>query len=424
LGNSPAVVDDGEIERKQAMHTAADVVATSAANSGKRASTESPSNRLALPFWRIGTMMCFSLVCASAVWAQHTGGHRAEPLIVGQTTIKSGPLAPLAIEPNKGVAAYFHLLNTSGGIRGRQIELRQLDDGYDPARAADNVRHLVGEGAVAIISPTGTASSEGALRAARELGVAVVGPYTGADSVVHFGAECFPIRISFSQESERIVAHLYTIGLTRIVFVYNDNPGSRVAREATKAAIAAHGGTLLADVPVAQDGSDAVAKAKLAAAQKPNAVIIALPNSVATKFIPEFKKLETAPRFYSFSFLDGPALHNTVGNQATGVVVSQVVPSPWASMLPVVAEYRRAMKDIGGQEPSYASLEGYLAAKTLVQAIKDAGEAANTATVLRALQQGRDRDLGGIIVRSWRSDHPGLGFSDLAMIRDDGRFSR
>jgi ABC-type branched-subunit amino acid transport system substrate-binding protein len=175
---------------------------------------------------------------------------------------------------------------------------------------------------------------------------------------------------------------------------------------------------------VAPDGSDAVAKAKLAAAQKPNAVIIALSNPVATKFIPEFKKLETAPRFYSFSFLDGPALHKAVGDKATGVVVSQVVPSPWGSMLPVVAEYRRAMKDVAGYEPSYASLEGYLAAKTLVQAIKDAGDGVSAANVLRALQQARDRDLGGIIVRSSRSDHPGLGFSDLVMIRDDGGLSR
>src|SRR5687768_6823319 len=109
-----------------------------------------------------------------------------QPLVIGQTYVQTGPLASLSTEPLVGIRAMFTTLNANGGINGRPVELRQLDDAYDPAKGSQNVKTLVKDGAVGILMPIGTSSTVGALKAANELRVPVIGPYTGAGPVAKF----------------------------------------------------------------------------------------------------------------------------------------------------------------------------------------------------------------------------------------------
>ena len=163
---------------------------------------------------------------------------QTQPLVVGQTYVQTGPLASLSTEPLIGIRAMFTTLNANGGIHGRPVELRQLDDAYDPAKGAENVKTFVKDGAIGILMPIGTSSTAGALKAANELKVPVVGPYTGAGPVVKFTDYGFPVRISFDEEYSRIVNHLFTVGISSIAFAHNDNPGARSARESTEKFIA------------------------------------------------------------------------------------------------------------------------------------------------------------------------------------------
>src|SRR5437899_8463584 len=74
-----------------------------------------------------------------------------QPLVIGQTYVQTGPLASLSTEPLVGIRAMFTTLNANGGINGRPVELRQLDDAYDPAKGSENVKTFVKEGAVGIL---------------------------------------------------------------------------------------------------------------------------------------------------------------------------------------------------------------------------------------------------------------------------------
>ena len=93
----------------------------------------------------------------------------AKPLLIGQTYVQTGPLASLSTEPLVGIRAMFTALNASGGVNGRPVELRQLDDAYDPAKGAENVKTFARDGAIGVLLPIGTWSGDGAVEGANEL---------------------------------------------------------------------------------------------------------------------------------------------------------------------------------------------------------------------------------------------------------------
>jgi ABC-type branched-subunit amino acid transport system substrate-binding protein len=346
------------------------------------------------------------------------------PIIIGQTFVQSGPLASLGTEPLVGIRAMLKATNAAGGVNGRPLELRQIDDAYDAARAGENVKKLHGEGAVAILMPIGTTSSIGALKAANELKIPLVAPYTGAGPVVKFSEYGFPVRISFDEEYGRIVNHLFTVGITRIAFAHNDNPGARSAMESTRKFIEQRGAKMVGSVAIRNDSSDAEAQAIELAKLRPSAVVLSATNAVTAKFIKAYRAAGAEARFYSFSFLNGQQLHKEIDADAVGVVVSQVVPYPWNPALPLLAEYQAAMKKIGAAGLSYGSLEGFLSTKVLVEGLKRAGTNPTPESLKKALESFQSLDLGGIFVRYIPGDHQGLTFSELSMIRKDGGFVR
>jgi branched-chain amino acid transport system substrate-binding protein len=349
---------------------------------------------------------------------------KGKPIVIGQTYVQTGPLAALSAEPLTGIRAMLEATNARGGIHGRPIELRQVDDGNDAERAAANVRKLAAEGAVALLTPIGTTSSVGALAAANDVKVPLVAPYTGAAPVVKYTPYGFPLRISFEEEYSRIVNHLFTIGLTRIAFAHNDNPGARSAMEATRKLVEQRGQKMLGTAAIKQDGADAAAKAQELAALKPNAVVLSATNAVAAKFIQAYRAGGAEARFYSFSFLNGQGLYKSIGADAAGVVVSQVVPYPWNAAIPLIAEYQGAMKKIGEKDFSYGSLEGYINMKVVVEALKRAGSSPTPESVKAALETLKSHDLGGIFVKYTPTEHTGLTFSELSMIKKDGGYAR
>ncbi|MES2246213.1 MAG: ABC transporter substrate-binding protein [Pseudomonadota bacterium] len=348
----------------------------------------------------------------------------AKPLLIGQTYVQTGPLASLSTEPLVGIRAMFTALNASGGVNGRPVELRQLDDAYDPAKGAENVKTFAKDGAVGVLMPIGTSSAVGALKAANELKIPVVGPYTGAGPVVKFSEFGFPVRISFDEEYSRIVNHLFTIGLSRIAFAHNDNPGARSAMESTQKFIAERGDKMVGSVAIKNDGSNAAERAAELVKLKPKAVVLSATNDVAAKFIAAYRATGGETAFYSFSFLNGQKLFQDIRKDAAGVVISQVVPYPWNSAMPVIAEYQAAMKKIGMTEFSYASLEGYVTAKVMVEGLKRAGANPTPESLQKGLESFKTLDLGGIAVSYRPGEHRGLTFSELSMLKADGRYLR
>lgn len=346
------------------------------------------------------------------------------PIVIGQTLVQSGPMAGLSIGPTNGARALFQAVNDAGGVHGRPLELRQTDDGYDETRAVENVRSFARQGAVAILTPIGTTPSIGALKAANEMRVPLIGPYSGATPLRTFSHFGFPVRIGFAEEYDRIVQHLFTIGVERIAFAHNENPGARSAMETTRRSVEKRGRALIAQVAVRNDGEDAVQRAQELSKERPGAVVLSTTTAVAAKFVAAYRATGAPTQFYSFSFVDGAQLRNSIATDSNGVVISQVVPYPWNAVMPIVAEYQSAMRRIGISDFDYASFEGYINAKVLVEGLRRAGPRLTPDSLKRALESFGRHDLGGVVVNYSDKDHAGLGFSELTMVRASGGFAR
>src|SRR3977135_2048398 len=107
---------------------------------------------------------------------------------------------------------------------------------------------------------------------------------------------------------------------------------------------------------------------------EPDVVIATTLYKTTGDFIKSAKKAGSGAQFASTSFVGASALASDLGEQGMGVVVAQVVPPYARASIPIVREYQAAIqKSLGKKDYSFTSLESYIGAKVLVEAIRRAG---------------------------------------------------
>src|SRR5437763_1819299 len=110
--------------------------------------------------WSMGRRAAIVAAALFAATVSAEPGVTADTILIGQSVALTGPAADLGTEMRDGALAYFRYVNAHGGVFGRKIELRTLDDGYEPERAATNTRNLINQtGVFALFGYVGTPTS-------------------------------------------------------------------------------------------------------------------------------------------------------------------------------------------------------------------------------------------------------------------------
>jgi branched-chain amino acid transport system substrate-binding protein len=148
-------------------------------------------------------------------------------IILGQSAAFTGAAAQLGIQFYNGATLCFDQVNAQGGVGKRLIEIRKLDDGYEPDRCADNTRKLLADDVFALFGYIGTPTSIAALPLAIKEKVPFIAPFTGAMALRDpFNRYAFHVRASYNDETALIVKQLTHLGLKKIaVFYQNDAYG-------------------------------------------------------------------------------------------------------------------------------------------------------------------------------------------------------
>lgn len=367
-----------------------------------------------------------SVCCFAAHPARADEGVTDRTILIGQSAALSGPAQELGSEMRQGALAYFNGINAQGGINGRQIELRTLDDGYEPDRAAANTRKLINEEHVfALLGYVGTPTSQAALPIFTEAHVPFIGPFTGAQLLREpFNRQIFNIRASYFDETEKIVEQLYAVGLKNIAVFYQNDAYGKAGLAGVERAMNKRNLKIAAAATVERNSTDVAAAVQALHAAKPDAVIQVSAYKSCAALIREMRKAGSATQFYNVSFVGSRALANELGSAGVGVVVSQVVPLPWSGTQPIVREYQAAMQKAGAADFSFTSLEGYIAAKVLVEGLRRAGKSPTRSGLITALESMQDLDLGGFVVNFSPKSHNGSTFTDLTIITQGGKFLR
>ena len=103
------------------------------------------------------------MAAASAVAGVGLARAQDSRVILGQSAAFSGPSAQLGTQFHAGAKLWFDQQNAKGGVAGRNVEIRNLDDGYEPDRCVANTEKLIKDDAFALFGYIGTPTSLAAL---------------------------------------------------------------------------------------------------------------------------------------------------------------------------------------------------------------------------------------------------------------------
>jgi branched-chain amino acid transport system substrate-binding protein len=366
---------------------------------------------------------------AAGLGACWVGGAAAQgksrKIVVGQSVPLTGAADQIGLAFAGGSKLYFDAFNARKNNPGWTFELQQLDDGYEAAKATANATKLLADGADLLFGFVGTATSEAGAEVAAKDGALFFAPFAASDRLrgaAH--TNVFHVRPSLSDEAFKMVRHCATLGQNRIAVLAEDDAMGRAGLAAVQQALVEQKLPPLvasAFVPVNSDKVDA-AVATIFKAQ-PHAVIqVSLFNSTA-HFIRKMRKAGFVGSFMNFSVVGIDPLFSALGKEIGGVVVSQVVPSPRSSATPIVKEYLAAI-ETSDQTPSYEGLEGFIAAKTLSEAVRRAGRNWDKAGLQKAMASMTDYDVGGFRINLRAGVRDSIRAIDLVTITPDGKVVR
>lgn len=344
-------------------------------------------------------------------------------LVLGQSAPNTGPSAQLGIQLNRGARLYFDKINAAGGVNGQKIELRMLDDGYEPPRAKANTEKFLNDDVFALFGYVGTPTSLASLPLVKDSGIPFFGPFTGAMALrtpaLH---NVFHVRASYDDETALIVNQLHHLGLKKIaVFRQNDAYGQAGLDGVTKA-LKALDLTPVAIGTVERNTVKVEEAVKTICAAQPDGVVQITSYKSSAAFIRQARKVGYGGQFFNVSFVGTKALSDELDKEALGVVVSQVMPYPFSAAVPIVRDYLDAVKVAGDATANYSSLEGYIDARIFVEGLRR-GRANTREGLANGLESLQHVDFEGFNLNFGR-EHAASHFVELSMLTGDGGVRR
>lgn len=351
-------------------------------------------------------------------------------LLIGQ----SSPLTGVAAETGKGLAlgakVYFDYLNAQGGINGQKIHHLLRDDQYQVSNTIANANQLIDkDNALALVNFYGTGNISELLqqKTLERAGIPLVGVYTGALATREpFTPLIYHTRAGYHDEVDKITRMLAEMGLTDFAVLYQADPFGEAGLAAARKSAEKYRMKLVGAASYPKLTTDVRAAAETLARINPSAVIMISITKPTAAFVQTFRALGGTSQLFNISVANYDELVRLDGKDAVhGIGISQVFPSPHATRLKLIRQYQELLKKYAPQaQPSYASLEGFINAKVLAEAIRRAGADPSRAQVVRALDGMSNFDLGDVNISFSKTNHQGSRFVELTMIGQSGELAR
>lgn len=361
--------------------------------------------------------------CLSAAQAP---GVTPDKILLGQAAVFTGPAAQLGIQMRNGVKAYLDHVNEKGGVHGRKLHLVTEDDRYEQSVAPGASKKLIEQHKVfALVGYVGTPTGVAHLPVVTQAKVPLVGMFTGAEVLrVPFNRYVFHVRASYYDETEKIVEQVVSTGGRKISVFYQDDAYGEAGRKGTELALERRRMKIHSQGTVKRNTVEVEEAAQVIHASQPDAIVMVSAYTSIAAFVRAMQKKGSGATFYNVSFVGSKALADALGKDGVGVAISQVVPFPWGTAVPVVKEYQGLAKKAGYTDYNFSALEGFLSAKVMVEGLRRAGRNPTREGLVEALEKMHDVDLGGFFISYSPKNRAGSKFVDLTIISRDGKFLR
>lgn len=345
----------------------------------------------------------------------------AKDLLVIQVAPLTGPQGVTGKAVQAGAKLYFDHINAQGGIGGNQIRLLSRDDENKPEETVRLVKEsLANEQPVAFLGSVGTNNIEALIRdgSLARANTPLVGPLSGASSMIGAPAT-YVVKATYRDEVESLFKQLSQTGQSKLGLVYQDDSlGKDVLNSADNASgkysiqLVVRAGYERNTLKV-ENAVDSMIKAA------PQSIFLGATTAAAIEFVRQYRQKGGVATIYGLSIIDTQQLLAKLGPAlARGYAFSVVMPLESKTTLPLIREYVRLKESAKDANLTARSIEGFIAAKALVNALKQGG-ASGPATA-KALS-GSKFDLGGYTLDFTSNKRTGSTFVDFAMIGDNGR---
>jgi ABC-type branched-subunit amino acid transport system substrate-binding protein len=363
------------------------------------------------------------LAAAAASAADATAAAGPPPIIIGVSNVQTGPSKELGQDLVRGSRSYFDLVNSAGGVFGRQLSILVKDDKYEPDPAVKNTNELIGEDKAFFLfdyvgTPTLTRTLP-LLRYYQSENIVNVAPFTGADPqrLPPYNQYVFNIRASYREETGALVRYFLSKGFTKLgIFAQADAYG-KSGELGVVDAVTEFGLKVVRVVTYTRNqpfAGDMSAQVKLLREAGVDAVVAVGVYGPAAAFIRDARMSGWNVPIANLSFVNASAMLQTLrdASKAAGkdltvdLINSQVVPSPDDSRYPLVAEFRAHTQP---EDCTFIGLEGWLNAVVVTEALRRAGPNPSRINFIHAMESLHGWDAGlGTPLEFSAANHQGL----------------
>ncbi|MDH3318994.1 MAG: ABC transporter substrate-binding protein, partial [Betaproteobacteria bacterium] len=305
-------------------------------------------------------------LAASPAWPQEP------PIVVGAVVSESGQLADFAGEMRKALILWQEGRNAAGGLLGRQIELRLLDDRSEASAALGLYGQLIErERADLLIGPFGSAASAAAAviaENAHRVLVNATGVTRGAQRANR--RYVFQVPAPLAEYGEGALALARAAGYSRLQVVARGEPGAGEAASRFAAEAAALGMQAVT-VTMAAGTADYGAQIAAARSRRAEAWIAFGRVEDAAEMVKSFKRAGYAPSMFLAQGAAEPGFVRRVGQDAEFALGIAAYDPRFAT--PGNAEFVARWRKRWTGEPGLAAANAYAAALVLEEAVRAAG---------------------------------------------------
>jgi branched-chain amino acid transport system substrate-binding protein len=341
-------------------------------------------------------------------------------ILIGQSAHLTGPLSPTFLPVIRGQELALEQINKRGGVYGRKVKIKVLDDAYDPKKAVENVNRLIDDDKVVALYGLASTGTVGAvLPILAEKKVPLVGVYTGSPTLrAKHHPYFFTTMGSYRDEVAKMIRNLVTLQRTQIAVLWSKSPFGQLMLPAVEELAKELGATIVAKASLEPDGSDAVAAAQTLGAAKPQGVIFIAFGPSMIPFVKAARQHIGAP-IYAISIANSKAIIAALGDDARGLAFTQLIPYPWTVTTTLGREFNAAME--AAKIPiDYDHYFGYLNMRVLLEGMRRGGKNVTSQSIVT----GSKTDLGGYVVDFSPTNHHGSKFVDITIVGPGGRFIR
>lgn len=347
----------------------------------------------------------------------------AAQVVVGQV----GPMSGLDANQGRAYAAgmqlYFNSVNKSGGPH--TFNLVRKDDGGRPEDTVAGTKALLAEDKPLVLAGYFGNRNINDLVASGLLEkdkIALVG-YRSAEIRAEVPL-LYNVRASLRDEINKLTEHLATIGITRLGLLYEDGPGAPALLAASEEAAKKARATIVGKGSYAPGTASVSPAVDSFMKTNPQAIIMIASGAAAAGFIEQYRAAGGAAQLFAHSGADVEQMSKRLAEeQMQGVAIAQVTPSPYK----ISGRLAKEFSDLVAKTPnlevpvSYAMMEGYIAAKVIVEAVRRQGNRPTREGVAAALDAMDSYDLGGYVVGFKPGMRTGSKFVELSIISGTGK---